>query len=67
MKTLTKIIIYAIIAVSILSQDSSPDINPDDVTIKAVSVSLFYDNYSQAGSLAGGQTIYFKVRLTNII
>ena len=58
--------ILAILAFSILSQDSSPDINPDDVTIKAVSVRLGIDNYSGGGSIAGGQTLYFKVRLNNI-
>ena len=53
-------------AFSILCQDSSPDINPDDVTIKSISYILSYDDlYRLEGSMAGGQTLYFKVRLTN--
>ena len=57
----TIFVIFAILAFSILSQDTSPDINPDDVTIKAVSVRLGTDNLSGGGSIAGGQTLYFKV------
>ena len=44
MKKHSIIFLYAIMAFSILCQDSSPDINPDDVTIKSISYSLSYDD-----------------------